>query len=127
MPSSVARRLRWPAAAATLAVLAGCASHPVTPPLYGWDGYQPTVYQNLKAGGDADPREQLGKLEEGEQKIQSAGQKLPPGYRAMQGMLYVEAGQIDKGQASFDSEKQYFPESARFMDFLQNNLKGNAR
>lgn len=127
MQRSMARRLRGLAAVAALAALAGCASHPATPPLYGWEGYQPAVYQNLKAGGDADPQEQIGKLDEGEQKMQSAGQKLPPGYRAMQGMLYVEAGQIDKGQASFDSEKKSFPESAHFMDFLQNNLKGKTQ
>lgn len=115
------------AVAVVLPVLGGCASQPKTPPLYGWDGYDAAVYQTLKAGPDADPQGQISTLEAGEEKIRAEGKELPPGFRAMLGMLYAQVGQVDKAQASFAAEKASFPEATQFMDFLQPKHKDKAR
>ncbi|MBV2216040.1 MAG: DUF4810 domain-containing protein [Diaphorobacter sp.] len=106
-------------------VMAGCAttSHQ---PLYGWDGYQPQVYEYLKSSGNADAEQQVAKLEEAQQKIEQRGQALPPGYRAHMGMLYAKAGQDEKSVAALTAEKTTFPESASFMDFLLRTLTGKA-
>lgn len=113
----------WAAGLAAFALLAGCASPP-TPSLYGWNGYQPQVYEYLKSGGNANPEEQIAQLEAGQQQIEQAGKSLPPGYRATLGMLYAKAGRADKGVASFAAEKSNFPESSGFMDFLSRDLGG---
>ena len=88
MSQHTTTRLALPIAAAL--VMTGCAttSHQ---PLYGWDAYQPQVYEYLKSSGNADAEQQVAKLEEAQQKIEQRGQALPPGYRAHMGMLYAKA------------------------------------
>ncbi|WP_311223815.1 MULTISPECIES: DUF4810 domain-containing protein [unclassified Acidovorax] len=103
-------------AAATLALLAGC----VTPQkqLYSWEGYQPQVYAYLKDNGVAGPEEQIVALEAAAEKARANGTALPPGYHAHLAMLYSKTGQIDKTALHFAAEKEQFPESSTFMDFL---------
>lgn len=103
-------------AAATLALLAGC----VTPQkqLYSWEGYQPQVYTYLKDNGVASPEEQIVALEAAAEKARASGTALPPGYRAHLAMLYSKTGQTDKTAMHLTAEKEQFPESSTFMDFL---------
>jgi hypothetical protein len=39
-------------------------------------------------------------------------------------MLYFESGNILQGEAHFETEKQLFPESKQYIDFLLNSAKG---
>lgn len=114
-------------AATGIALLAtGCAA-PKPQALYGWESYQPQVYEYLKTSGEADPQAQIAELEQSGARIQAGGAALPPGYRAHLGMLYAKAGQTDKSAEQLTAEKTQFPESTTFMDFLLQTLSGKAR
>ncbi len=112
--------------ALTTAAFAGMVTGCVAPPkpLYGWDGYQPQVYAYLKDDGGASPEAQIAALEAAEQKVRARGQALPPGYQAHLAMLYAKAGQTDKTAERLATEKEHFPESSGFIDFLTRNVVG---
>ncbi len=109
------------AALALAALLAGCAA---PQPLYSWNGYQSQVYSHLKNEGGSS-EEQILVLEKGI--LQSAGKStpLPPGYQAHLGLLYLNTGRTDDALAAWEKEKQAFPESAQYIDYLVGNLKKN--
>lgn len=112
-------------AAITLAagLLGACAQQPK--PMYSWEGYQPTVYAYLKEDG-ADYAVQAQTLEKSVEKARAANTQLPPGFRAHLGMLYLKMGDGDKGLAQLQGEREAFPESAPFMDFLLRNANQTA-
>ncbi len=112
--------------ALTIAAFAGMVTGCVAPPkpLYGWDGYQPQVYAYLKDDGNASPEAQIAALEAAEQKLRARGQALPPGYQAHLAMLYAKVGQTDKTAERLVAEKERFPESSGFMDFLISKVAG---
>ncbi|OEZ62160.1 DUF4810 domain-containing protein [Duganella sp. HH105] len=93
--------------------LTGCASAPKT--MYGWDGYQPQVYQHFK--GES-PDQQIAAMEKALETMSAKGQSAPPGFHAHLGMLYSISGKPDQVVAQFEDEKKLFPESAVYMDFL---------
>lgn len=93
--------------------LSGCASAPKT--MYGWEGYQPQVYQQLK--GES-PDLQIAALEKDLQTMSAKGKSAPPGFHAHLGMLYSISGKPDQVVTQFEDEKKLFPESATYMDFL---------
>ncbi|MFR9721473.1 DUF4810 domain-containing protein [Aeromonas diversa] len=97
----------------------GCATPPK--PLYNWDQYQSAVYQNLE---DQESGEQIGRLEENLQAANGKGEKVPPGFHAHLGMLYAQQGRDDLAREHLEKEKQLFPESATFINFLLNQKKG---
>lgn len=99
-------------------VLAGCQHR--APSLYQWENYQPQVYQYFK--GES-PDAQIAVLVADLQKIRSEGKTPPPGYHAHLGLLYSVTGKADLMAAEFEAEKQLFPESAAYMDFLLKNTK----
>jgi len=105
-------------------VLAGCASGPQ--PLYDWEQYQPRVYQYFQ-GDEADLQEQIAGLEENLQEAHAKGRAVPPGFHAHLGLLYAKLGREDQVKQQFETEKQLFPESAPFMDFLLTKNKGGTR
>lgn len=100
---------------ATALLLAGCAA-PTTPPLYQWNGYQPQVYEYFK--GKTSPQEQIDALEKALHEIRAKGNKPPPGFHAHLGMLYASVGNGQQAAQEFQAEKDLFPESAAYMDFL---------
>lgn len=102
-------------AAAAVAALSGCAA-PSAPPLYQWTGYQPQVYEYFK--GKTSPQEQIDALEKAQQEIQANDRTPPPGFHAHLGMLYASVGDMQRAQQAFETEKQRFPESTAYMDFL---------
>jgi hypothetical protein len=99
--------------------LAGCASAPE--PLYYWGHYQGELYGHLK--GETGPEEQIQVLEEDAQRAAAEGLALPPGFRAHLGMLYGETGRSDKMVSYLELEKERFPESSEYVDFLLNGFK----
>jgi hypothetical protein len=105
--------------AVALALLGGCATQ--TPQLYQWDAYQPEVYAYLK--GQTSPEEQIAALERALQQIQGKGNRPPPGFHAHLGALYASVGKTGPAQQELLAEKEEFPESSPYMDFLLENLK----
>lgn len=102
--------------------LAGCQHQPAT--IYQWESYQPQVYQYFK--GES-PIAQIEVLEKDLLKINAQGKTPPPGYHAHLGVLYSVIGRGDLMAAQFEAEKQLFPESAGYMDFLLKNTKKAAQ
>jgi len=98
----------------------GCA-HQDRQPLYYWGSYQSQLYGHYK--GEKGPEEQIAALEADAEKASAKGLALPPGFRAHLGMLYGETGRTDKMATNLEAEKERFPESAGFMDFLLKNFK----
>lgn len=106
-----------------LLVFAGCAQR--TPPLYMWEAFPRHQYDVLiRAGGSFD--EQILKLEAHAKKAKAANAALPPGFRAHLGMLYLNAGSVDKTREFWHAEKQAFPESSPYMDQLLKQLNPSA-
>lgn len=89
---------------------------------YYWDNYQTTVYQYSQL--QTNPQEQLELLKKNLEKASAKNLKVPPGVHAHMGMLYSNMGQMDNAFAQFKIEKELFPESAVFMDYLMSNKKG---
>lgn len=104
--------------------LGGCVSSERS--LYSWDGYQPVVYQYYQAGA-VSPQEQIAELEKSIEAARSQNLPPPPGFYAHLGMLQSSIGNIEEAYACFRKEKQQFPESAPFMDFLLSKSKGRAK
>lgn len=96
-------------------LLAGCVA-PSTPPLYQWTGYQSQVYEYFK--GKTSTQEQIDALEKALQKIRAKGNETPPGFHAHLGALYASIGDERRAEQELQAEKQLFPESTTFIDFL---------
>ncbi len=107
-------------AAAGSVLTSGCATNS-TPPLYGWDGYQPQVYAYLQ--NKSTPETQIDALEKNLQQIRGKGERPPPGFHAHLGALYASVGKGQQAQQELLAEKESFPESSVYMDFLLTNLK----
>lgn len=116
----LAQRATAALVAAALLALGGCAASG-PPPLYQWDGYQAQLHEYLK--GKTSPVEQIGALEEAQQKIRAKGGALPPGFRAHLGALYADIGKEDEALEQLRAEQAAFPEASTYMDFLTTNLK----
>jgi len=101
--------------------LTACANHRPQP-LYQWQNYQADVdsyFRTDKLSSD----EQIRQMEDGLQKIKASGGAVPPGYNAHLGLLYAQQGRTDLFAQQILAEKQQFPESETFMDFLLRNFK----
>lgn len=102
-------------ASGLLVLLTGCAQAPK--PLYDWGSYPAQVYSHLKGDGSG-PATQVGELEADARQAESRGGKLPPGFHAHLGMLYLSLGQDDLARQQLETEKTLFPEGAHFIEFL---------
>ena len=100
-------------------LLSGCAQPKKS--LYYWGNYQGQLYSHFK--GESSPEEEIAVLEADADKAAAEDMALPPGFAAHLGLLYAEAGHPDKMAASLETEKQRFPESSTFMDFLLKKFK----
>ena len=109
-----APRGRLALAALAVSLLAGCATRPQ--PLYYWGDYPGLTYSYFQNAKGA--QEQIQALEALREKARARGQALPPGFQAHLAMLYGQVGQTDRLSQNLEAEKQQFPESAPFMDFI---------
>ncbi len=104
-------------------LLAGCAG-PKT--LYSWDQYQPTVYQYYQQDKTS-PEGQIASLQQAVEQARAKGQAVPPGLNAHMGLLYAKTGRDTEAFQYFEAERNQFPESAPYMDFLLSKNKGNIK
>ena len=98
-----------------VSVLAGCAKKPL---IYAWGSYEDQIYVMYNDPGKVPVEEQIESLESDYQLARSENKPVPPGYHAHLGYLYYQSGKADQAFQSFETEKELFPESTRFMDLL---------
>jgi hypothetical protein len=103
----------------TIATLAGCQS---TKPLYHYGSYQDNVYEHFK-NEDSAVTEQIEALEKTIRDTNRNKLQVGPGIYAHLGFLYLQSGQRDTGLGYLQKEKQLYPESSQFIDFLLKNAK----
>lgn len=96
------------------ATLAGCATR--QQPLYYWGNFQDQQYAYFK--GDKGPEDGIQNLERVREEARSRGRPVPPGFQAHLGMLYGQTGRTDLFEQNLLAERQQFPESAIYVDFL---------
>jgi len=110
-------------AAALVSALAGCASRP--PNLYTWGNYEELVYASHASPGSIPPEKQIEILEADFHKAVAKDERMPPGWHANLGYLYLQIGRVDEGRHELLNEKTQYPESGVFVDRLLANLKKN--
>ena len=96
-------------------VMAGCAPKQQT--LYEWEGYQPSIYSYF-VPSKHDVQAQIATLEKTIEKAQAKGTRAAPGMHAHLAWLYFSLGRDEDGIGHLVTEKQLFPESATFINFL---------
>lgn len=94
--------------------LSGCATR--DPALYYWGDFQNQQYAYFN--GEKGPEDSIQQLEKIREEAKSQGKLLPPGFEAHLGMLYGLTGRTDRFEQGLVAERQYFPESTLYVDFL---------
>lgn len=105
--------------AISIATLTGCET---TKPLYHYGSYQTNVYEHFK-NEDSAVAEQIEDLEKTIRDSNRKKLQVGPGIYAHLGYLYLQSGQRDTGLGYLQKEKQLYPESAKYIDFLLKNAK----
>ena len=113
--------MKRPVLCVLVAAIAGCAAKPT---IYNWGSYESLVYARYAAPGKVGPEQEIEQLEKDRQQGLAAHRRMPPGWHAHLGMLYLQVGKADQARQEFTSEKAEFPESAVFVDRLLANLAG---
>lgn len=98
-------------------LLSGCAQKT----LYSWGNYHQVAYNIMQQEGD--PQQELSEMKAQAARAEAEGRKLPPGFHAQMGMLYAQIGNDQQMRAEFLLEKELFPESWPYMDFLLSDKK----
>jgi len=101
-------------------LFSGCAQQ--RQPLYHWGNFQSVQYSYFK--GDKGPEEGIIALEKVREEARAKGRNIPPGLQAHLGMLYGQTGRTDLFEQNLLAEKQSFPESSVYLEFL---LKKNQK
>lgn len=99
----------------------GCAS---SSNLYYWGEYQKLVYDMYNKPGSAAPEVQIEKLTRDIQRADSRGIPVPPGVFAHLGFMYAAVGNQGDAMASFDEEKERFPESHVLINGMMSRAYG---
>ena len=102
-----------------LGVLAGCG--PST--LYDWGSYEQSLYVMYIQAGKFKRDKTLAGLAKEVEKTNAKGLLVPPGKYAHLGYLSYLAGDTAAASGYFQAEKQAFPESAKFMDRMLEQIK----
>ncbi len=105
--------------ALAVVLISGCQS---TKPLYHYGSYQNNVYAHFK-NEDTSVLKEIDELEKTIAKAPKATPNIAPGIYAHLGFLYIQSGQMDTGLGYLAKEKQLYPESAKYIDFLLKNAK----
>jgi len=103
-------------AVAGLLLLSGCATWKQQD-LYHWGSFSDANYLWLKDNNADEGGDVIAAMEKNLSMATAKGQRLPPGFHAHLGLLYLQANQIDLTIFHWEAEKTAFPESIPFMDF----------
>ena len=102
-------------------LLTACATGSKVTPLYYWGGFESLQYQSLVDAKSVS--DQVTKMEQYFTEAQAKGLKPAPGSYAHLGMLYAKVGQADAAKKYLELEKNSYPESANYIDFVIKNMK----
>ena len=100
-------------------LLLGCA----TPTLYSWGHYEAQIYVSRMTPGATSTETQVAELEQDYQKARAENKRMPPGFHAQLGYIYLQLGRLDQARRELETEKTEFPESAVLVDRLLASLK----
>ncbi|WMY92603.1 DUF4810 domain-containing protein [Snodgrassella communis] len=109
-------------ATTAMLALAACAQNQHISTIYYWGDYQKLQYQALTEKNM--PEEQIASMEKYFIEASNHNSKPAPGAHAHLGMLYAKIGNRAGARDQFEKEKQTFPESTTYMNFLIKNLTG---
>jgi len=101
-------------ASLVVVMLSGCVTRPQ--PLYYWGDFTTQQYSYFK--GDKGPEEVIQSLERVREEAKAAGKPVPPGLLAHLGLMYGQTGRTDMFEQNLQAERQQFPESSVYVDFL---------
>lgn len=102
------------------ATLSACATR--NPPLYYWGDYPTQQYAYFKA--EKGPEESILSLEKIREEARAKGKNVTPGMQAPLGTLYGQTGRTDLFELNLQAEREQYPESSTFMDFLLKKNQG---
>lgn len=102
--------------------LAACAHNQQNTTMYYWGDYQRLQYQALTEKNM--PEEQIASMEKYFIEASNHNSKPAPGAHAHLGMLYAKIGNRAGAKDQFELEKQAFPESTAYMNFMIKNMNG---
>jgi hypothetical protein len=92
-------------------------------PMYDWGTYEESVYRMYSAEGDFSAAQEVDRLQGEIERTERRQRAIPPGKMAHLGYLYLMMGDNERARGCFAREKDLFPESARFMDFLLGRME----
>jgi hypothetical protein len=99
--------------------LSGCAPQR----MYYWGDYSNTLYQSKKNPSDQSNLVHLQAMEKIIEGSRTNNLRIPPGVYAELGYIYFRQNKKDLAIQNFKMEKELYPESAFFMDRLENAAK----
>jgi hypothetical protein len=102
-----------------LVLLAGCTTPPVN---YYYGNYSRTLYRNKKDNTPESQAKYRQSLEDIIQTSAKKGIKVPPGIYCEYAYLLAKEGN-QEADRYFSLEETTYPESARFVTFVRNQLK----
>ena len=115
MPSLLRTAIVW----AWLGILLpGCSTT-----LYSWGRYEQRIYASHVAPGTMSLEAQAAEFERDGEKARAERKRMPPGFHAQLGYLYVQLGKLDQARRELEAERAEFPESAVFVDRVLASLK----
>lgn len=115
--------IAWCGLILSIILSTGCAS---SSNLYYWGEYEELVYNMYNKPGSATPEVQIDKLTRDIQKADSRGRPVPPGVFAHLGFMYAAVGNQSDAIASFNEEKERFPESHVLINGMMSRAYGES-
>jgi len=112
----IPQAMRIGGALAIALALGACAAPKPPQPLYAWGDYQSQLVKYYKSEGDLGTQAQ--QLEQQLQKNAAAHLACPPGLHGHLALLYAKLGNDQASRDHLEAERQLFPESAAYVDFL---------
>lgn len=107
-------------------LFSGCAQ--TNSNIYHWGEYENIIYKSYAKPGELSIQEQIQLLNTDIIKAQEANKKIPPGFYAHLGYLYLADGDYRAAMTSLENEQSLYPESAPFLTGMINRMnQENAR
>lgn len=99
-------------------LLAGCAA--TTPYYWGWYSYSLNNFK--KSPSEETLAKHKKSIEKIFKKTENSKKQVPPGIYCEYGYYLIEEGKVSEGLEYFDKEVLLYPESAKFIETLKNQL-----
>lgn len=108
-------KIKFLSTVATVTFLVACKSTDTN--TYHWGNYDDVVYSYYNAEGDFARQEaDLNKIITD---AKAAGKPIPPGVYGHLGLVLLKQGKRSEANLSFQEEQKLYPESTKFMQYLQ--------